>query len=185
MSGETRSGTKYSVSDSNTEARRTDGSEYGDMIDDGQPDVFRATDEFPAGPECDLEPEDVPDDEDEFETTQHYDDRRNNRQNPNITETVVDYLLNNGEVREAPGDWENPRYLFQARLSGYWSLDPEDREETTSSECKDYEWTLIVADDGEDADTRFALITIYSNYHGSVGTTNKYFDRLKERRGDR
>lgn len=128
--------------------------------------VHRATDEFPAGHECELTAEDVPDDESAFGWTDHYEAESRTRSDPSVTEDIVDQLLTDSAVREAPGsDWDN-RYLFQTEIDGY-------------------EWTLVVADDGPDADQeRWVLITIYSNYHGAVGTTNRYFDRLQQRRGE-
>lgn len=129
------------------------------------PDTFRAYDTFPAGAECDLTVEDIPDDENVFGWTDHYENTSRKRRNPDVTSDVIAELLTEGVCKEAPGsDWDN-RYLVQREIDGY-------------------EWTLVVADDGEDARDRWVMITVYSNYHGSVGTTNKYFDRLRARRGD-
>lgn len=125
------------------------------------PEVHRATDEFPAGEECDLSCKDVPDDEESFYFTMHYGECSRNRTDPDVTDDVIDTLLNDSIVRRAP-DFEN-RYLFQREIDGF-------------------EWTLVVADDGPDESPRYALVTVYSNYHGSVGTTNRYFDR---KRGER
>lgn len=127
------------------------------------PDVHRSTDEFPAGQPCDLTVADVPSEIEKFSTEQHFDERRRTRQNPNVTDEVIEHLLTDSIVRRAPGNFENPRYLFQ-------------------DEINDFEWTLVVADDGSESDPRYALITVYSNYHGSVGTTNRYYDRLKRRK---
>lgn len=132
------------------------------MASKNQPRQHRATSEFPAGYECDLTCSDVPNDEDEFSKTDHYDDRRHKRSDPNVTDAVIDTLLNDAVVREAYGDWENDRYLFQ-------------------SEIGDYEWTLVIADD-DSIEPRYALITVYSNYHGSVGMTNRYLDRRRKRK---
>jgi hypothetical protein len=153
---------------------KTADTKYGGMVDGTNgpdrsrleclPEVHRSTDEFPAGDECDLTVDDVPDDEDTFNKTEHYVERRANRSDPNVTQCVIDRLLTDSTVREAPSnhEFDHPRYLFQAEIGGY-------------------EWTLVVADDSED-DSEWALISVYSNYHGSTGTTNKYLDRLRERR---
>lgn len=129
------------------------------------PETFRAYDSFPAGVQCDTDTADMPDDENEFGWTDHYTDESRERTNPDVTEDVIETLLTEGVCREAPGTrWDN-RFLVQCEIDGY-------------------EWTLVVADDGNDSRDRWVLITIYSNYHGSVGTTNRYFDRLRSRRGD-
>jgi len=143
---------------------------YGHLMTDEEqnrdiPDTFRAYDTFPAGGECDLTVEDMPDDENEFGWTNHYENESRKRRNPDVTDEVLEELLTEGVCKEAPGeDWDN-RFLVQRGID-------------------DYEWTLVVADDGEQSDDRWVMITIYSNYHGSVGTTNKYFDRLRARRSE-
>jgi hypothetical protein len=150
-------------------AKTNDGSKYGHLMTEDEqdrdiPDTFRAYDTFPAGHECDLTVEDIPDDENQFGWTDHYENESRERTDPDVTEEVLTELLTEGVCKEAPGeDWDN-RYLVQREID-------------------DYEWTLVVADDGEDSRDRWVMITVYSNYHGSVGTTNKYFDRLRERRG--
>lgn len=145
---------------------------YDHLIDDEDkvegrdiPETFRAYDTFPAGMQCKVCVTGMPDDENEFGWTDHYENESRERTNPDVTQDVIEELLTEGVCREAPGeDWDN-RYLVQKEVDGY-------------------EWTLVVADDGEESADRWVMITIYSNYHGSVGTTNKYFDRLRGRRGD-
>lgn len=149
------------------------GSKYEHLLTDDEqdsdvPDTFRAYDTFPAGRQCGTNVADMPDDEDSFGWTAHYEESRQ-RTNPDVTDEVIETLLTDAICREAPGEWDN-RYLVQTEIDGY-------------------EWTMVVADDGTAPDERenhdrWVLITIYSNYHGSIGTTNKYFDRLRERRGD-
>jgi hypothetical protein len=149
--------------------RGSDEPKYGHLIGDEDrtesvPDTISSFDSFPGGEPCEIDIGDLPDDEDEYGWTSHYEHDSRERTNPDVTQERIDSLLTTGVVWKAPGDgWDN-RYLIQ-------------------KEIDDYEWTLVVADDGEDARDRWVLITIYSNYHGSVGTTNKYFDRLRERRG--
>jgi hypothetical protein len=143
-------------------------SKYGDAVNRTErPDVFRTYDSFPAGDECDRTIDEFPDDEDAYGMTDHYVDRRSDRQNPDITDSVVSTILNGAVVRSDVHDFENPRYLLQTELDGY-------------------EWTIVIADDRENEkfENDYTLITVFSNYHGSVGTTNRYFDRLDQRRGD-
>ena len=129
--------------------------------------VSRAYDGFPAGPECSLEISDFPDTEDEFSVTSHYVDESRQRTNPSVTDDIVIELLTDSVVRESFIEDCDNKYLLQKEIDGY-------------------EWTLVVADDedNEFTDNRWVLITIYSNYHGSQGMTNRYLDRLRERRGD-
>lgn len=129
-------------------ASKTDDRRYG---------VHRKYDEFPAGARCDLTCDDLPDDEDGFYITGHYHDMRTGRQNPSVTDDVVDALLNDSEVRISPD--ADDKLLLQDEVAGY-------------------EWTIVVGDDrDEPTDLDWALVTVYSNYHGTVGTTNRYFDR--------
>lgn len=142
---------------------------YGHLMSDDEqgrdiPGTFRAYDSFPAGGECELTVDQIPDDEKSFGWTDHYENESRERTDPDVTKDVLDEILTEGVCKQAPGsDWDN-RYLVQREIDGY-------------------EWTLVVADDGEDSRDRWVMITVYSNYHGTVGTTNKYFDRLRERRG--
>lgn len=154
----------------------------GELIDEKpSTEVFRKTDEFPAGLDCDLSVDDIPSSEDGFYQPEHYEERRDKRQRPRVTNAVVDYLLNNGVVKRVDGDWENPRYLVQAELSEYWSLDRAERVDRSITDCRQFEWTVVIADDRNDdqIEDDFALITVFSNYHGSIGTTNRYFDRKR------
>jgi len=143
-------------------------SKYGHLIgeEDKQADVpetISSFDTFPGGEPCDIDIDDLPDDEDAYGWTNHYENDSRNRSNPDVTDDRVGSLLTTGVVWAAPGDdWDN-RYLVQKEMDGY-------------------EWTMVVAHDGSDEEDEWVLITIYSNYHGSIGTTNKYFDRLRERR---
>ena len=129
--------------------------------------VSRAYDDFPAGPECSFDIDDFPDTEDECGVTSHYVDESRQRTNPPVTDDIVTELLTDGVVRESFIEDCDNKYLLQKEIGGH-------------------EWTLVVADDKdhEFTDNRWVLITIYSNYHGSQGTTNRYLDRLSERRGD-
>lgn len=146
-------------------------SKYEHLIDSDErdlPETCRMYDEFPAGPECQLAVTDIPDDENEYGWTDHYENESRERSNPPVTDAVVTEILTEGVVREAPGEnWDN-RYLVQREIDGK-------------------EWTIVVADDyqhDEDyyPEDRWVLITVFSNYHGTYGTTNRYFDRLQERR---
>lgn len=129
------------------------------------PDTHRKFDSFPAGHQCDLTIADLPDDENDYGWTNHYENESRKRTNPDVTDEIVDELLTTGAVWGTPEDKWDDRYLVQKEMDGH-------------------EWTLVVADDGDCDAERWVLITIYSNYHGSVGTTNKYFDRLRARRDE-
>lgn len=108
----------------------------------------------------------LPDSESDYHLTKHYTDDSRNRSNPDVTDDVVDTLLNDSVCRESDVERYSDRYLLQAEIDGY-------------------EWVLVVADDrSDDEEYDWALITIFSNYHGSVGTTNRYFDRKRSERGD-
>lgn len=128
--------------------------------------VARMYDEFPAGEEPeDLTIDDLPDDEESFLTVPHYDDRRKNRVRPEVTDDVVSELLESGELRISP-DSDDDRYLIQKKIGKY-------------------EWTIVVADDRdrEDLETDWSLLTVFSQYHGTYGTTNRYRDRYRQRKG--
>lgn len=159
--------TTESTADSDS-AEASGSTKYGHLVeDDDEFDPHRATDEFPAGEECDLTCSSVPNDETGFVLSPHYSDRRANRQHPEVTDRIVDMLLNDSEVRLSyrNDEYENDRYLFQRKAGKY-------------------EWTLVVAHD-PDVAPEWVLVSVYSNYHGSVGTTNRYFERKQQERGDR
>lgn len=143
---------------------------YGHLIDDEDkgeiPDTHRKFDSFPAGHPSDITIDDLPNDENAYGWTNHYENESRERTNPDVTDEIIDELLTTGAVWGTPDDKWDDRYLIQKEIDGY-------------------EWTLVVADDGDVDEERWVLITIYSNYHGSVGTTNKYYDRLRDRRGER
>lgn len=125
--------------------------------------VARSTETFPAGDECVLTVDELPDHEEAFGWTLHYEEESRTRTNPSVTKDVLDELLSDGVVRRSTHHTD--RYLVQKEINGY-------------------EWTLVVADNLDGGGTDWILITIYSNYHGSYGTTNRYLDRLKQRKGD-
>jgi len=144
---------------------------YGHLVRDQDeqqriPDTHRAFDSFPHGTPGSVTIDDLPDKEIEFVWTNHYEDESRQRTDPDVTGALVEELLTTGVVREPVGDKFDDRYLVQKKIDGY-------------------EWMLVVARDEGDSDMEWALITIFSNYHGSVGVTNRYFDRLRQRRGDR
>lgn len=148
-------------------------------------ETVRTTDEFPAGSECDLTIDDLPDDEDDFWWTKHYEEETRPRQNPDVTDEIVDRLLSDGVVRQTFVEQHDDRYLVQLAID---ADDVTDRLRYGDASPDEYEWTLVVARDDVDRDSdhacEWALVTIYSNYHGSIGVTNRYFDRLSARRGD-
>lgn len=127
----------------------------------------RATEVFPAGEPCDIGCDDLPSVEAQCYLSEHYENRRTHRSDPPVTDDVVDTLLNNSIICRSDRDRDNTRYLCQRRIDGY-------------------EWTLVVADvrDEQAIAENWVLVTIYSNYHGTVGTTNKYFDRKEARQDD-
>jgi hypothetical protein len=138
-------------------------------------DTYRPQDSFPWGRESDLDIDDFPTDEDEFYWTHHYANESRARSNPAVTESVVEELLDSGVVHKPYNEELDDRFLIQKEIDGA-------------------EWTIVIGDDRngnltkratedgvESVDEDFALITIYSNYHGTVGMTNHYFDRREER----
>lgn len=140
---------------------------YGHLTDgdeSGIPDTHRRTKKFPAGDETDVTCDDIPDNESDLGMTFHYEHESRKRTNPDVTDEIVDELLNDSEVREPYGDDYPNRLLLQKEIDGY-------------------EWTLVIADDEHsDEEKDWVLITIYCTGHGSVGTTNAYFDRYKDRK---
>lgn len=111
---------------------------------------------FPRGKECELDNSDVPDHEQMFKWSPHYNEFSRHRTDPDVTEEIVNELLNDSMVNKAEGsDWDN-RYLFQKNIDGV-------------------EWTLVVADDKESSDTngipfpRYTLVTVFSNLHRKNG----------------
>lgn len=150
--------------------KQNSATKYGHLVrtqdeQDRIPDTHRAFDSFPHGDVGSVSINDIPDDETGFVWTNHYEDESRQRTNPDVTSELVEALLRTGVVREPIGDKFDDRYLVQKRIDGY-------------------EWMLVVARDEGSSDMEWALITIFSNYHGSVGVTNRYFDRLRQRRGD-
>ena len=143
----------------------TNETKYGDLTNSGGnsiPETVRSSDEFPTGTQCKVCRSDIPDDEMGFGWTQHYKDRKNGRQNPDVTSEIVEQLLTEGIVRQS--DAMEDRYLVQ-------------------KEIDDIEWTLVIAEyPKEEAVYDWVLITVFSNYHGSIGLTNKYLDRRRERK---
>jgi hypothetical protein len=144
-----------------------DDGEYGSELDgDGKiPDVYRPQDSFPWGRECELTVDDLPDDEDEYYWTKHYKEDSRQRSSPVVTDEIIAEILSEGVVHKPRAEELDDRLLVQKQID-------------------DYEWTIVVGDDRhrDDIGPDWALITVYSNGHGSVGTTNSYFSRLKERK---
>lgn len=151
---------------------RHDNAKYSHLVGDDQtdqsvPGTHRASDSFPAGSECELTVDDLPDDETVFGWTHHYEHESRSRSDPDVTNEIINELLTSGICRKATGSSYDNRYLLQKTIDGY-------------------EWTMVVADDADtDYDERWVLITIYSNYHGSVGITNRYLDRYRQRRSEK
>lgn len=110
--------------------------------------------DFPRGVACDMYASDLPDDEMEFGWTDHYEKRRRERDNPKVTDEIVDELINDGMCFLS--ETHENRYLIQKEIDGR-------------------NWTLVVGN----SDHGWALISIYCDYHGSDGTTRKYFERKK------
>jgi len=155
-----------------TSNQTNSGAKYSHLITNGSdeereiPDVFRKMDGFPNGHHCDVSITDIPDSEDEFEKTDHYVQRKSERRNPAVTDEILTTVLTAGVVNKVtPQSHPDDRYLVQ-------------------KECDGVEWTLVIASTGSLSDTEWVLNTVFLNYHGSTGTTNKYLDRLRERRGD-
>lgn len=139
-----------------------------DNVDREVPDVIRTTDSFPCGHHTDLSVADLPDTERGFAKTAHYEDRKAERRNPSVTDQIITSILRLGVVNKVtPRDDSDRRYLVQ-------------------KEINNREWTLVVAKTHEESESEeeWVLITVYSNYHGSTGISNRYLDRLKQRRGE-
>jgi hypothetical protein len=135
-----------------------------------QGDVYRSGKTFPYGDGCELTAADFPDEEQAFNWTAHYEEESRQRRNPDVTDDIIEELLSDPTyIRQSKRDWEYDRFLLQKRI------EVGERE---------YEWTLVIADDEEHPETtaRWTIITVYSNYHGSVGSTNAYFDRYEKRK---
>jgi len=124
----------------------------------------RSTPDFPAGESCPLTVDALPDDEEAFGWTTHYEEESRCRSNPSVTNAVVSELLTDGVLRKTDYEEHDDRYLLQKEIDGY-------------------EWTMVIADNNDGPHADWVLITIYSNYNGSYGTTNRYLDRLRSRKG--
>lgn len=105
-----------------------------------------------VGEPCTLTADDVPDHEYGFAHTDHWSDRKEER---HVTDRVVDLLLTDPtEVRKTP---EKDTYMLQRKINGE-------------------HWTLVFSDH-VDPPPEWVLITIYSDRHGSHGTTMTYLER--------
>jgi hypothetical protein len=146
-----------------------DNGAYGsELNDEGKiPDMYRPQDSFPWGRDCDLTVDDLPSDEDEYYWTKHYKEDSRQRSRPEVTSEIVSEVLADGVVHKPRAEELDDRLLVQREIDGY-------------------EWTVVVGDDRHrnDIGLDWALITVYCQFHGSVGVTNRYLSRKRQERGD-
>lgn len=102
---------------------------------------------------CDLTADDIPDHEYGFAHTDHYRDRRDDR---NVTDDVINLLLNDPDdlVRSEGHD----SFILQRIIEGEY-------------------WSLVFSDNKIQDGPEYVLVTVYSDQHGSNGVTLDYFER--------